>query len=266
MGPKEIYKNLVNGVLGAGRGTLLITAGIGGLSQAGGELAAKAVEYVNKLVGGQKNVLTMYGKNTCIYCKQAKKWLKTHGIKFTYINVDKHKDAFDFLRHRGHTSVPQFYVGDKIAVEGGYLGLSLKYQNNSGALKRKVNALTLKGGAGREDEEEIENAQIIPNNIILERVNQFLNLKPQSEFFSENSLIRLYIPWEDVYDIISGLPMTNTAQFLFMKIGYENFKVDFSNGFVYKEDNSPPIKLSNASNRELESWTRTWMRIFKGLP
>jgi glutaredoxin len=258
MSPKDIYKNFVNGTLGLGRGTLLVTAGIGGLSQAGGELGAKGLEYLNKLVGGQKSVLTMYGKNTCIYCKQAKQWLKTHGIKFTYVNVDKNKDALAFLYSKGHTSIPQFYVGDKIAVKGGYLGLSMKYQNNSAALKRKVNALTLRGGA---DKDARDNENVVPNanDIYIERQNQFLNLKPQSEYVSENNRMRLSIPWEDVYDISIE---SGAARFTFIKIAYENFSVDFSNGFVFRE-NSPPFKLSKSSLEDLKRWSAAWIQIFK---
>jgi glutaredoxin len=54
---------------------------------------------------------------------QAKKLLESHNIKYTDINIEEDMIAKDFIIQKGHKSVPQFYVGDNILVEGGFTGL-----------------------------------------------------------------------------------------------------------------------------------------------
>ena len=69
-------------------------------------------------------MLTIYSKNNCPFCVQAKNYLQSKNIHFKEINIEQDPDAREFIQGRGHRSVPQIYWADKIFVEGGWAGLS----------------------------------------------------------------------------------------------------------------------------------------------
>ena len=69
-------------------------------------------------------MLTIYSKNNCPFCVQAKHYLQSKNIHFREINIEQDSDAREFIQGRGHRSVPQIYWADKIFVEGGWAGLS----------------------------------------------------------------------------------------------------------------------------------------------
>lgn len=69
-------------------------------------------------------MLTVYSKNNCSYCEQAKYLLTTKGIEFEEVKIDENPNARDFLINQGHRTAPQIYLGDTLFVEGGFQGLS----------------------------------------------------------------------------------------------------------------------------------------------
>jgi glutaredoxin 3 len=71
-------------------------------------------------------MLTVYSKNRCPYCDQAKALLKNKGIKFEEIRIDEmcNAGAREFITEQGHRTVPQIYFQGKLFVEGGFQGLS----------------------------------------------------------------------------------------------------------------------------------------------
>jgi glutaredoxin len=68
-------------------------------------------------------MITVYSKNNCPYCVQAKNLLTLKGINYTEIKIDENADAKEFVVGEGHRTVPQIYQDDKLLVEGGYQGL-----------------------------------------------------------------------------------------------------------------------------------------------
>ncbi len=68
-------------------------------------------------------MITLYGKPNCPYCVQAKNYLVQHGIAFENVDVTADPNALAFIKERGHKTVPQLYLGDRMIVEGGYHGL-----------------------------------------------------------------------------------------------------------------------------------------------
>jgi glutaredoxin 3 len=68
--------------------------------------------------------LTVYSKNRCPYCDQAKALLKNKGIAFEEIKIDENTDAREFVMEKGHRTVPQIYLNGDLFVEGGFQGLS----------------------------------------------------------------------------------------------------------------------------------------------
>ena len=68
-------------------------------------------------------MITVYTKNHCPYCTQAKRYLTDQGVEYAEINIEHDGDARQFLKDRGHTTVPQLYKGAELLVEGGYTGL-----------------------------------------------------------------------------------------------------------------------------------------------
>jgi glutaredoxin 3 len=69
-------------------------------------------------------MITIYSKNSCAYCVQAKNLLNAKGIPFAEIKIDEDADAREFVLSQGHRTVPQIYQDGKLLVEGGYTGLS----------------------------------------------------------------------------------------------------------------------------------------------
>ena len=68
-------------------------------------------------------MLTVYTKNNCPNCVQAKNILKMKNVKFEEINVEENEAAFLFLQLEGHKSMPQIYEGKTLFVPNGQRGL-----------------------------------------------------------------------------------------------------------------------------------------------
>jgi glutaredoxin len=68
-------------------------------------------------------MLTIYSKENCAQCDQAKKLLEERGIKYEEVKVDIDSDARQFLLDSGHRSVPQVYKDGELFVTGGLAGL-----------------------------------------------------------------------------------------------------------------------------------------------
>jgi glutaredoxin 3 len=69
-------------------------------------------------------MLTVYSKNNCPFCVQAKNLLTLKNIPFTEVKIDEDSTAKEFVLNEGHRTVPQIYLGEKLFVQGGYQGLS----------------------------------------------------------------------------------------------------------------------------------------------
>ncbi len=68
-------------------------------------------------------MLTLYTKNNCGYCLQAKALLKNNDIPYEEVNIESSEDARNFVITEGHRTMPQIYKDGKIFVEGGFTGL-----------------------------------------------------------------------------------------------------------------------------------------------
>ena len=69
-------------------------------------------------------MITVYSKDNCAFCTQAKNLLRMKGIDFTEVRIDRDEAAREFVLREGHRTVPQIYQDGKLLVEGGYQGLS----------------------------------------------------------------------------------------------------------------------------------------------
>ena len=69
-------------------------------------------------------MLTVYSKNNCPFCVQAKNLLTLKGIAFEEIKIDETPEAREFVLAEGHRTVPQIYKDGALFVQGGYQGLS----------------------------------------------------------------------------------------------------------------------------------------------
>jgi glutaredoxin len=80
-------------------------------------------------------MITVYSKNNCPYCVQAKNLLQLKGIEFNEIKIDEDSEAREFVLGEGHRTVPQIYQGDKLLVEGGFQGLQKQSEEFFNQLK-----------------------------------------------------------------------------------------------------------------------------------
>ena len=69
-------------------------------------------------------MLTVYSKNNCPFCEQAKGLLTKKGISFDVVKIDEDNAAREWLLEQNHRTVPQLYLDGKLFVEGGYQGLA----------------------------------------------------------------------------------------------------------------------------------------------
>lgn len=74
-------------------------------------------------------MLTVYSKENCPLCDQAKALLKSKNIEFTEARIDLDLDAREFLVSRGHRSVPQIYEGETLYIKGGLAELREKLKD-----------------------------------------------------------------------------------------------------------------------------------------
>jgi glutaredoxin 3 len=80
-------------------------------------------------------MITVYSKNNCPFCVQAKNLLKLKGVAFEEVNIEEVSEARDFVLKEGHRTVPQIYKDGQLLVEGGYQGLARQNQEFFESLK-----------------------------------------------------------------------------------------------------------------------------------
>lgn len=69
-------------------------------------------------------MITVYSKNNCPFCVQAKNLLTLKKVQFEEVKIDEVPNAKEFILQEGHRTVPQIYKDGKLLVEGGFQGLS----------------------------------------------------------------------------------------------------------------------------------------------
>jgi glutaredoxin len=79
-------------------------------------------------------MLTVYSKNNCPYCVQAKQLLESKGVAYTEVNIEHDPDARQMLLDQGLRSVPQIFHGYEI-LPGGFQGLAKQSQEFFNKLK-----------------------------------------------------------------------------------------------------------------------------------
>ena len=68
-------------------------------------------------------MITVYTKNNCPYCDQAKALLESKGVAYASINIEEHPEAREILVNMGLRSVPQIFKEDQL-LPGGFQGLA----------------------------------------------------------------------------------------------------------------------------------------------
>ena len=68
-------------------------------------------------------MLTVYSKNNCPFCVQAKRLLESKSVPYNEINIEDDPDSRQMLLDKGLRSVPQIFVGEEL-VPGGFQGLT----------------------------------------------------------------------------------------------------------------------------------------------
>mgnify|MGYP005989172591 CR=1 FL=1 len=69
-------------------------------------------------------MITVYTKDFCPFCVQAKKQLSDMGFEYQEVNIELDSDARQFIINEGHRTMPQIYHNGKPLVENGAQGLA----------------------------------------------------------------------------------------------------------------------------------------------
>ncbi len=69
-------------------------------------------------------MITVYTKDFCPYCVQAKRQLDTMGFEYQEVNIETDAKTRNWLVEQGHRTMPQLYYDGKLLVEGGAQGLA----------------------------------------------------------------------------------------------------------------------------------------------
>ena len=69
-------------------------------------------------------MITVYSKNNCPFCEQAKALLTKKDIPYEVVKIDENHEAREWLLEQKHRTVPQIYLNGNLFVEGGYQGLA----------------------------------------------------------------------------------------------------------------------------------------------
>lgn len=56
---------------------------------------------------------TVYSGTDCPNCEVLKKWLDMNDLKYEEFNVREDEHAMEFLKSKGHGSIPQVYLNGK---------------------------------------------------------------------------------------------------------------------------------------------------------
>lgn len=78
----------------------------------------------------EKKMITVYSKPNCPYCDRTKIWLEHNDLPYHVINVLEDPNALEFIKSKGHKTVPQIYYNGALLVEGGYTGLTKQDPNS----------------------------------------------------------------------------------------------------------------------------------------
>jgi glutaredoxin len=68
-------------------------------------------------------MITVYTRNNCPYCDQAKALLESSGVAYETINIEEKPEARTMLMNAGFKSVPQIFRGTE-CIPGGFQGLA----------------------------------------------------------------------------------------------------------------------------------------------
>lgn len=80
-------------------------------------------------------MITVYSKNNCPFCVQAKNLLQLKGVEYEEVKIDEVAEAREFVLAEGHRTVPQIYQDGKLLVEGGFQGLKKQSEEFFNQLK-----------------------------------------------------------------------------------------------------------------------------------
>ncbi len=85
--------------------------------------AIPPINLYNYYLTRKEPVLKLFSKSNCPACLKTEALLNSYNIPYIVSKIDEDPLAKDFILSQGHRQIPQLYVGDKLFVQGGYLGL-----------------------------------------------------------------------------------------------------------------------------------------------
>ena len=64
-------------------------------------------------MAGNAPRITLYSTSRCAHCRQAKQWLKQHGLRFQEFDIERNQRAFKDYQRLGARGVPVMLINQQ---------------------------------------------------------------------------------------------------------------------------------------------------------
>ena len=143
--------------------------------------------------------VVIYTKQTCSWCDRLKGWLKENAIDFKEVDIEKDREALEFIKSQNLTTVPQVFIdGIHRPHEPIYSGL-LEWIKNDSKMPADMKVIKRDGTSVSFEGEKIEQAVLKANNETKELSPEEVNRVAQTVV---DKIAKNIIEVEEIQDLV----------------------------------------------------------------
>lgn len=173
--------------------------------------------------------VVIYTKQTCSWCDRLKGWLKENAIDFKEVDIEKDREALEFIKSQNLTTVPQVFIdGIHRPHEPIYSGL-LEWIKNDSKMPADMKVIKRDGTSVSFEGEKIEQAVLKANNETKELSPEEVNRVAQTVV---DKIAKNIIEVEEIQDLVEielmnqQFPKTAKAYILYREKQHQMRKRD----------------------------------------
>lgn len=173
--------------------------------------------------------VVIYTKQTCSWCDRLKGWLKENAIDFKEVDIEKDREALEFIKSQNLTTVPQDFIdGIHRPHEPIYSGL-LEWIKNDSKMPADMKVIKRDGTSVSFEGEKIEQAVLKANNETKELSPEEVNRVAQTVV---DKIAKNIIEVEEIQDLVEielmnqQFPKTAKAYILYREKQHQMRKRD----------------------------------------